>query len=145
MKTMKFLSVIALLVMGAFTFTSCSDDDDNSNGIPYNLTNMTVDEVKAAMVGTWVWTDTGIEYGEPVFETGMVEFKADGTLIAYDYGEPDYPGYWNCVKNSNGFELTGWYNGTITYLTTTTIIVTFDQSYGGESYSKGTVTYKRIK
>lgn len=146
MKTMKIFSVIALLMMGAFTFTSCSDDDDN-NGTAYNLALMDEEAVRKAIVGTWAFTETyttvGSSYHDSGVRTGIAVFKEDGTgSYTETNGESKYMP-WALIQNEDGtFELLTFYVYHISFLSTTTFIVTNDYGFGGE---KGTITFKRIK
>ena len=142
MKTMKIFSVIALLMMGAFTFTSCSDDDDN-NGTAYNLALMDEDDVSKAIVGTWAITDPYTHLG-PV-KTGIVVFNEHGFgTFKGTYGESYNEQWWYLFQHEDGhFEfLNGVDRYQISFLSTTTLIVTYDYGYGNE---KDTITFKRIK
>ena len=128
MKTMKIFSVIALLMMGAFTFTSCSDDDDN-NGTAYNLALMNDDAVRKAIDGTWAYTDS---------YTAFVFKKTDDESY-------DLPLLWSVRQLEDGhfeFWVGGVFRYQISFLSTTTFIITYDDGTGNE---KGTVTFKRIK
>lgn len=152
MKTMKIFSVIALLMMGAFTFTSCSDDDDN-NGTAYNLALMDSEAVRKAIVGTWAFTETytavGSSYHDSGVRTGIAVFNEDGTE---SYTETNHESYnnipWALRQNEDGtFELlVGPDIYQISFLSTTTFIVTYDYyDYVLLGGKKGTITFKRIK
>lgn len=144
MKTMKIFSVIALLMMGAFTFTSCSDDDDN-NGTAYNLALMDEDDVRKAILGTWAITDPYTHFG-PV-KTGIIAFDEHGVGT---YAETKNDLYWSLNKYEDGhfeFRVNRIYGDDryqISFLSTTTFILTYE-TYDGLEYEKGTVTFKRIK
>ena len=146
MKTMKIFSVIALLMMGAFTFTSCSDDDDN-NGTAYNLALMDEEAVSKAIVGTWAFTDSytavGPSYNDSEVITGIAVFNEDGSGSYKETNHESYNMPWALIQNEDGtFELQTSYGYHISFLSTTTFIVTYDYGSGNE---KGTITFKRIK
>lgn len=145
MKTMKIFSVIALLMMGAFTFTSCSDDDDN-NGTAYNLALMNDDAVRKAIDGTWAYTDS---YTAFVFgKTGIAVFNNKDASVSFkkiDDESYDLPLLWSVRQLEDGhfeFWVGGVFRYQISFLSTTTFIITYDDGTGNE---KGTVTFKRIK
>lgn len=144
MKIMKIFSVIALLMMGAFTFTSCSDDDDN-NGTAYNLALMDLDAVSKAIVGTWAFTDCNTAVGS--VKTGIFVFNEDGSGSYTKTNEKSDIIVWTSYQNQDGtFELMVPVNNNryqISFLSTTTFIVTYN-NYGLEN-EKGTITFKRIK
>ena len=142
MKTMKIFSVIALLMMGAFTFTSCSDDDDN-NGTAYNLALMDEEAVRKAIVGTWAFTDSYTHLGSG--KTGIAVFNKNGSgSYKGTYDESYNERIWYSFQHEDGhFEF--WINVDryqISFLSTTTFILTYDYGTGNE---KGTVTFKRIE
>lgn len=146
MKTMKIFSVIALLMMGAFTFTSCSDDDDN-NGTAYNLALMDEEAVEKAIVGTWAFTDSYTAVGPSSHDseviTGIAVFNEDGSGSYKETDDESYNIRWNVYQNEDGtFELQYFDRHQIFFLSTTTFILTYDYGTGNE---KGTVTFKRIK
>ena len=142
MKTMKIFSVIALLMMGAFTFTSCSDDDDN-NGTAYNLALMDSEAVSKAIVGTWAITNPYTHFG--LGKTVIAVLNKDGSVsFKGTYDESYNELRWYVFQHEDGhFEFS---NGVdiyqISFLSTTTFILTYDYGTGNE---KGTVTFKRIK
>ncbi len=146
MKTMKIFSVIALLMMGAFTFTSCSDDDDN-NGTAYNLALMDSEAVEKAIDGTWAFTDSNMALRSG--KTGIAVFNKDG------YGSFKDESYnerwlWDVIQHEDGtfeFRVNRIYGKDryyISFLSTTTFILTYE-IYDGLEYEKGTITFKRIK
>lgn len=145
MKTMKIFSVIALLMMGAFTFTSCSDDDDN-NDTAYNLALMDSEAVEKAIVGTWAFTDSYTHLGSG--KTGIAVFNKNGSVGSVSfkgtYDESYNERIWYSFQHEDGhFEF--WINVDryqISFLSTTTFILTYDYGTGNE---KGTITFKRIK
>lgn len=125
---MKIFSVIALLMMGAFTFTSCSDDDDN-NGTAYNLALMNEEAVRKAIVGTWAYTDSytavGSSYHDSGVRTGIAVLDGTGS-----YTETYHESYninipWALRQYNGIFELLiGPDIYQISFLSTTTFIVT---------------------
>lgn len=148
MKTMKIFSVIALLMMGAFTFTSCSDDDDN-NDTAYNLALMDPEAVMKAIVGTWAFTDSYTHLGSG--KTGIAVFNKNGSVGSVSFKGTYDESYnerllWSVRQLEDGhFDF--WINGVdryqISFLSTTTFIVTYN--YGLYGDDKGTITFKRIE
>lgn len=76
MRTKKFWNVLTVLVVmfiGAFAFTSCGDDDEN-DGKGNNDVNQ--------LIGSWVREDTSVTNptpGDGLFS--VLTFKSDGTYI----------------------------------------------------------------
>ena len=158
MKTMKIFSVIALLMMGAFTFTSCSDDDDN-NGTASNLALMDEEAVEKAIVGTWTFTESWMNNSSSGttsgVNTGTMEFNERGLAIITETNGDSDGAVWRVYPNGDGtFGLSIVYvvgnkigdevKSQISFLSTTTLILTYNDVYDNFT-KKGTVTFKRIK